>query len=61
MTYQLAINLNNLTDNDDTNDEQALQFLNIFIKSIMSDRKLVEMGRNAQFYYPENNDFNQTV
>ena len=47
MTYQLAINLNTLNDNDDTNDEPALQFLNIFVKSIMSDRKLVEMGRNA--------------
>jgi len=48
MTYQTQLDLNDLSSEDkDVNTNPALQFLNIYIKSIMCDQKLVEIGRNA--------------
>ena len=55
LNYDLQINLEELEyDSKKTkvNKSPAIQFLNIFIKNTLYKAKMIEIGQNAQFYYP---------
>ena len=55
LNYDLQINLEELEyDSKKTkvNKSPAIQFLTIFIKNTLYKAKMIEIGQNAQFYYP---------
>ena len=48
MNYDAQINLEDLYSTDPhVNKNPAVQFVNIYIKSLMSDMKFVEIGRHS--------------
>lgn len=55
LNYDTQINLEELTfdpKKTKVNKSAGIQFLNIFIKNTLYKAKMIEIGQNAQFYYP---------